>query len=287
MQVPGHPMSQLLLDLEPAVLPSFDNFVVGVNAEVVAALQRLVSGAVDAGERFLYVWGERGSGRSHLLAAAGDAAGVSDDVLSSACFVDGARADATLIRAAVDAALLMTDGTTDQSLADGSGRTAVAAPRLVIVDDVHELDASAQEALFHAINRLREDPRGALIVAGDAAPRDLALAAGREDLRSRLAWGLVYRLSSLDDEAKDAALVSHAARRGFPLSSDVRRYLLTHCARDLGSLMRTVVALDRHAREHQRLVTVPLIRECMKDDAMCDPSRPTRPAVDADLSRAA
>jgi DnaA family protein len=137
---------------------------------------------------------------------------------------------------------------------------------LVAIDDVEMIDAAAQESLFHAINLRRADPAATMIVAGNAAPRDLALDAAREDLRSRLAWGLVYRLERLDDGEKDAALARHADEQGFPLSADVRRYLLTHWARDLGALMRLVDALDRHARERQRILTVPLIREFMQRD---------------------
>ncbi len=228
--------TQLLLELEPAPRPTFDNFVVGRNAEALAAVRRLCrADAGDAAHRFVYVWGAAGSGRSHLLRAACDACG--------GTYLDRATP------AALDATL-------------GS------AAQLIAVDDVQATGDDAQVALFHAINVLRArtgaDATTALLVAGDAAPRDVALAPGRDDLRSRLAWGLVYRLDELDDDEKDAALVRHAEQRGFPLSADVRRYLLTHFSRDLASLMRTVDALDRHGREQQRVMTVPLIRDYLQ-----------------------
>jgi DnaA family protein len=229
-------MTQLLLDLGPAPRPSFDNFIVGANAEAVAAVRHAVSGeSIDAATRFVFVWGDRGSGRSHLLRAACDARG--------GIYLDGETATAAAIGGATDA---------------NHG------PLFIAIDDVQTIDANAQEALFHAINRCRQDAHAAMIVAGNALPRDLALAAGRDDLRSRLAWGLVYRIERLDDAEKDAALASHAKRNGFPLAPDVRRYLLTHFSRDLGSLMRFVDALDRHAREHQRVMTVPMIREFLQ-----------------------
>jgi DnaA family protein len=227
-------MTQLLLDLEPPPQPTFDNFVVGGNAEAVAVIRRL--GAHDAGDpskRFLYLWGEAGSGRSHLLRAACAA--------RDGRYLDGPGATATAIEAAANEA-----------------------HGLIAIDDVETIDAVAQEALFHAINRLRDDPRASLIVAGNATPRDLALQAERDDLRSRLAWGLVYRIERLDDAEKDAALARHASTRSFPLTPDVRRYLLTHFSRDLGSLMQMIDALDRHAREHQRVVTVPMIRDFLQ-----------------------
>jgi DnaA family protein len=143
-------------------------------------------------------------------------------------------------------------------------RVDAAGRQVLVVDDVDAMSASAQEALFHAINRVRDDAAGVLVVSGNAAPRELVLDAARDDLRSRLAWGLVYRLHRLDDDEKDAALVHRADDRRFPLTPEVRRYLLTHFSRDLGSLMRMVDALDRHARENQRVVTVPLIRDFLQ-----------------------
>ena len=62
--------SQLLLELEPPPAPTLANFVVGRNRAAVDALAHL-AGAPGA----VYLWGESGSGKSHLLAAAVSAAG--------------------------------------------------------------------------------------------------------------------------------------------------------------------------------------------------------------------
>ena len=62
----NHRPRQLALDLVQPLRPSLDNFVVGRNAEAVAALRALVDGG---GERFVLLWGAEGSGRSHLLRA--------------------------------------------------------------------------------------------------------------------------------------------------------------------------------------------------------------------------
>src|SRR5450830_1889954 len=65
-------MKQLVLDIAPASTPTLDNFVPGRNAELVVALYALARGA--SSERFIYLWGADGSGRSHLLRAVVDAA---------------------------------------------------------------------------------------------------------------------------------------------------------------------------------------------------------------------
>src|SRR5918992_258163 len=85
--------------------------------------------------------------------------------------------------------------------APGSGRThllraaANANPALVTADDVEALDVAAQQALFVAINTAR-DGGPAVLAAGNAPPAELRL---REDLRTRLGWGLVYQLKPLTD----------------------------------------------------------------------------------------
>ncbi len=147
----------------------------------------------------------------------------------------------------------------------GSGRShLLAAARrtnadLVIADDVGQLDGAAQQALFIAINAARESARGVL-AAGDRPPAALEL---REDLRTRLAWGLVYELRPLGDEAKAAHLSALAERRGLVLAPEVAAYLLARLPRDFASLNRVMEALDKHSLARQRGLTLPLVREAL------------------------
>ena len=55
-------MQQLVLDIGPPPDPSFDNYVAGPNAEAFARLRSLAEGSLR--EAIVYLWGERGSGRS-------------------------------------------------------------------------------------------------------------------------------------------------------------------------------------------------------------------------------
>ena len=86
----------------------------------------------------------------------------------------------------------------------------------------------------------------------------------REDLVTRLAWGLVYQVHALTDEEKARALADYATGRGFRLLPDVSEYLLTRANRDLASLVATLDALDRYSLETKRPVTVPLARELLQ-----------------------
>ncbi len=60
-------MRQLILDLRPDSPPDFSNYLPGPNVEALAALHAHVPGA--ACEPLLYLWGEAGVGKSHLLHA--------------------------------------------------------------------------------------------------------------------------------------------------------------------------------------------------------------------------
>ena len=148
----------------------------------------------------------------------------------------------------------------------GSGRShllrASARHGLAVADDVERLDDAAQIALFNAINHARESG-GTVLAAGDAPPARLAL---REDLRSRLGWGLVYQVRPLSDAQKAAYLRGEAARRGIKLADGVVEYLLTHVRRDLHSLTALLEQLDRASLEQHRPVTLPLVREALRSD---------------------
>lgn len=129
---------------------------------------------------------------------------------------------------------------------------------LYIVDDVDRLDEESQRRLFVLANEVRATPGATLLAAGPVAPAQLAL---REDLRTRLAWGLVYQLHPLSDVDKVQALERHAASRGIPLSPEVSSYLLTHVPRDMRTLVAILDALDAHALARRRAITLPLVRE--------------------------
>ncbi|MDH3289056.1 MAG: DnaA regulatory inactivator Hda [Betaproteobacteria bacterium] len=219
-------MRQLALDFAAPPTPTLDNFVPGRNAELLVNLGRLAAGASQ--ERIFYLWGESGSGRTHLL-----------------------RATVAALHSAGTSAAYVACGPTT-GLRDG-----LDCMDCVALDDLDQLGAEGQETAFHLYNALRERG-GALVASGAAPPVQLTL---RGDLVTRLGWGLVYRVHGLSDAEKVRALTDHAAARGFPLLPEVGEYLLAHVRRDLPSLLAVLDALDRYSRETKRPVTVTLVRE--------------------------
>jgi DnaA family protein len=220
-------MRQLLLQLAPAPAPTLENFVSGRNGAALQALRDIARGGGT--ERFVYLWGEPGSGRTHLLRALAQAASGREALYACGALEGSADGDAVLA-----------------------------------MDNVHQVSAGDQVRLFDLYNRMRAG-RGALVASGDAAPAQLAL---REDLRSRLAWGLAFQLHPLSDAEKAAALRGHARARSLDLPEDVIAYLLKHARRDMPSLIGILDALDRYSLQFKRPVTLPLVRdalESMKD----------------------
>jgi DnaA-homolog protein len=128
-------MRQLLLDFTQAPAPTFANFVHGGNAELFHALESAVRG--ELAERVVYVWGERGAGKSHLLKAFAEAGGP-----RRARYVPAAQFGER------------------------------PASPILAVDDIERLAESEQVALFNAFN---ERAFSLLVVSAGAAPRDVPI----------------------------------------------------------------------------------------------------------------
>lgn len=218
-------MQQLILDIRPDAPPTFANYLAGRNREAVAALTAFAAGATK--EALIYLWGESGSGRSHLLKACVDA-----------CRQLGGQSD---------------------YLAGGEPLPETL-PDLLAVDDVDALDDAGQVALFNLINRAREG-EGRLLAAGAAPPAQLPL---RVDLTTRLGWSLVFAIQRPDEAERAAALRSRALARGMHLPEEVIHYMLSHCRRDLPALLATVDALDAYSLSLKRPPTLPLLRALLQ-----------------------
>ncbi len=148
--------------------------------------------------------------------------------------------------------------------ASGSGKShlllAAQAMGAHIADDVHTLDEASQITLFDTFNHIKAEG-GVLVTAGNHAPTGMDL---RDDLATRLAWGLVYQLQPLSDAEKADALRAHAQDRGMKLPDEVIAYCLKYLRRDLPTLMAVLDALDQWSLTTKKPVTVPLLRNMLQ-----------------------
>ena len=207
----------------------FAGFIAGANGAVLSELETLP----DA-PQFIYLWGERGTGKSHLLQAACRAAAEA-----------GRQAGLMPLERAGDFHPDMLEGWE--------------AFDLVAIDDLQRVlgEAAWEQRLFLLYNALR-DAGASLVVSADRPPA--AFEGALPDLVSRLSAMLVCQLQSLDDDGRLEALQRRAQARGMELPEEVGRYLLSRVPRDMHHLIALLNDLDRASLTRQRRLTIPFVR---------------------------
>jgi DnaA-homolog protein len=220
-------MSQITFDFSAGATPTFSNFLSQGNEQIVRQLEF----GEFAQSSSTLVWGEAGTGKTHLLAA----------------FSTGRIRNRYLIAR--------------PSIGKSEPLPQAQPNAVLVIDDAHKLSAEGQTWLFNVYNSFYtpgEEWFRAVLVSCSALPRDVGI---REDLATRMTSGLVFQLQTLTDELKHSALKQHAQARQFALSDEVVTYLLTHYRRDMPALMRMFDALDRESLATKRAITVPLVKD--------------------------
>jgi len=222
---------QLALGVRLRADAVFESFAPGSNAEIISALHQQAAGP-------LWLWGGKGSGKTHLLqavcASAGEAAGYFP---------------------------------LDRSLAlPPLALRGFESCRTLCVDDVDAVagDLSWETALFDLFNAALE-LRTRLIFAASVPPRQPPWRL--MDWQSRAAACVVYQLRDLDDDGRVEALRLHAAQRGLQLPQETSEYLLKRVPRDLRSLLEILDELDEASLAAQRRLTIPFIRAALEKHA--------------------
>lgn len=229
-------MRQLALDLSTAPAADFSNFEVADNALVWRAIQEAM--ARDWGREPavpLLLWGPSGSGKSHLLRS-----WRSRELMAG-------RTVGWLSIDMEEPPLAFSDHWST-----------------LLFDGVDEWDENLQAFAFNWLANTQSmlpETRPTVIAAAQLPPADWAC---RADLRTRLAQGLVLELRPLSEQQRVAVLQRAAADRGLVLSDDVVGYMIKRFSRDLTSLMLLLEHMDAYALEHQRALTVPLIKSMLE-----------------------
>lgn len=229
------PMKQMALDIGLAPVPTLSNFVAAGNEAALEHL-RLWAGNPLRSPVPTFLWGESGSGKTHLLRAVREAL---RDHGSHVGWLDAANLHPPEYADHWDAVLL---------------------------DDCHLYTAEQQAAAFNWFVNAQAPAHGParwVLAAADRPPSDLQL---REDLRTRLGWGHVFQLHALGETERRAVLRRAADERGVFLSDDVMDYMLNRFARDLSSLMMLLDQLDTYALRTQRAITIPLIKSMLENE---------------------
>lgn len=227
-------MKQIALDIGLKSGPTLSSFFAGPNEAALRHLQIWVGKGSSATQRSpvpTYLWGARGSGKTHLLRAVQAA-------------LQGQGAGVGWLDASVQQPPEFNE-----------------AWAAVLMDEVHLYTAVQQQAAFNWFINAQTWQRGVL-AAGELPPADLKL---RDDLRTRLGWGHIFQMQMLDEPERRAVLRQAADARGVLLGDEVMDFMLTRFSRDLGSLMELLELIDGYALQTKRAITIPLIKSMMEN----------------------
>ena len=229
--------AQLPLSLRWPRRQRFEHFFAGANAAAVDAVRAL---ALQPGAPWLYLSGPGGSGKSHLLLAACQAAHETGRTVQYLP-LKTLREHAVAIRG-------------------------VGGSEFIALDNLDAIcgDRDTEHAVFDLYNRARAEGT-VLIFAAEAVPAQLPLTL--PDLRSRLGACTQFALKPLDDAERREVLKTQAASRGIELDDTVLDWLFARYARDLGALLDLLDRLDQASLAAQRRVTVPFLRTFLRESS--------------------
>lgn len=228
---------QLPLALRWPQRQRFEHFHPGTNDAALAAVRTL---ALQVGAPWIYLHGAHGSGRSHLLMAACQAAAAA-----------GRRVQYLPLATLGDLATAL---------------RGVVGSELLALDDLGSIagNREAEHALFDLYNAARADG-SALLFAAETTPTQLGIEL--PDLRSRLGACTQFTLKPLEDDERRAVLKAQASARGIELDDSVLDWLFARYVRDLGALLDLLDRLDKAALAAQRKITVPFLRSFLRETA--------------------
>lgn len=227
---------QLPLQFEFRANQTFNDFFAGSNLEIITHLQNSIKGK---GEQQIFLWGDQGLGKSHLLQAACHQA---QSIKRSSFYLD----------------------LTNPTLADSSILKGLDTLDIVCLDNIDCIAGNSEWeiAVFNFFNRHRDSER-TLIVSASCLPNELAIQL--PDLKTRLNWGLTLKLQPLANQDRITALIFKANQMGFEISPQVGLFLLTHYDRDLSALWRLLAQLDQASLAAKRKLTIPFLKTILDD----------------------
>jgi chromosomal replication initiator protein len=231
---------------------TFDHFVIGKSNELAAAATLAVSQAPGKVYNPLFIYGDTGLGKTHLMQA------VAHEVLSR-------RVDARIT-------FIGAEQFTNEMISSIQNRTMQDFRRryresdLLLVDDVQFLKGkeATQEEFFHTFNALYEAGRQ-IILTSDRIPSEIPGLEAR--LVSRFQWGMVADIELPDFEHRIAILRNKALLDHLELTipDDVIRFIAEHVRSSVRELEGSMIKLLAYASLKHREITLEVAREALRD----------------------
>jgi len=232
---------------------TFDLFVIGKSNELAAAAAHAVSQAPGKVYNPLFIYGDTGLGKTHLMQA------VAHETLQ--------RNPSTRVT------YVGTEQFMNELISSILDRTAPEFRRryretdLLLIDDVHFLKGrkeTTQEEFFHTFNALYEAGRQ-IVLTSDRPPSEIAGLEAR--LISRFQWGMVADIGLPDFEHRVAILKQKAQldRLELTIPDDVIHFIAEHVRSNVRELEGSIIKLLAYASLKHKDITVDVAREALRD----------------------
>jgi len=224
---------QLPVQFELQSTQNFSAFYPGNNKEIISHLQKLFTNK----EQQIFLWGEAGSGKSHLLQATCQEAN---------------NTNKTSFFFSLDAKALP-----PTSILDGLENI-----DLVCFDNIDQISGNSkwEQAFFNFFN-LHRDNDNYLLLSALCPPKYLEIQL--PDLKTRMNWGLTLKLKPLTDEQLLKALTYKADALGFEIPTNVGKFLMNHYTSDLPSIWKLLDKIEQATLIAQRKLTIPFLKQIM------------------------
>jgi chromosomal replication initiator protein len=229
---------------------SFDNFVIGQSNRFAHAAAVAVAEAPAKAYNPLFIYGDSGLGKTHLLHAIGDYAlslysGIRVRYVSSEEFTNDFI----------------------NSIANNRGSAFQARYRdvdILLIDDIQFLQGKAetQEAFFHTFNTLHDHDKQ-VVITSDVPPRHLT---GFEDrMRSRFEWGLITDVQAPDLETRIAILRKKAQSERLMVPDEVLEYIATKVSSNIRELEGALIRVSAYASLNRSSLDIALAQTVLRD----------------------
>ncbi len=226
---------QLPLQFEFQSNQSFDTFYPGSNTEIVNHLQQFFI----KGEQQIFLWGEAGTGKTHLL---------------HSLIQEAKNHHKTSFYFSLD-----TDIFPCPSMLEG-----LESLDIVCFDNIQQIAGIKEwELAFFNFYNLHRDANKKLVLSAPCPPKYLDIQL--PDLKTRMSWGLTLKLKTLADEQQLNALIYKANDLGFEIPLNVGRFLITRYAQDLASIWVLLDKINLATLAAKRRLTIPFLKQIMAD----------------------
>ncbi|MGH3495273.1 MAG: chromosomal replication initiator protein DnaA, partial [Sciscionella sp.] len=228
----------------------FDSFVIGASNRFAHAAALAVAEAPARAYNPLFVWGESGLGKTHLLHAVGHYA---------QRLFPGMR-----VR------YVSTEEFTNDFINSLRDDRKVAFQRryrdvdILLVDDVQFLEGKegTQEEFFHTFNTLHNANKQ-IVVSSDRPPKRLETLEDR--LRTRFEWGLITDIQPPELETRIAILRKKAAQDRLNVPSEVLEFIAARIERNIRELEGALIRVTAFASLNRQPVEVALAEIVLRD----------------------